>query len=78
MSDTDLKSDGPPWEDDALEGGGPEVEVEERDPNTDDMFGAPAEAAAEGSIEASAMRPAAPAPPTDDVAATDEAITPRL
>ena len=70
MSDTDLKSDGPPWEDDALEGGGPEVEVEERDPNTDDMFGAPAEAAAEGSVEASAMRPAAPAPPTDDVAYT--------
>ncbi|MEN5146015.1 DNA polymerase III subunit gamma/tau [Brevundimonas diminuta] len=34
MSDADHSLDGPPWEEDA-------PEVEERDPNTDDMFGAP-------------------------------------
>lgn len=34
MSDADPSLDGPPWEEDA-------PEVEERDPNTDDMFGAP-------------------------------------
>ena len=67
MSETDLKSDGPPWEDDALDGGAPEVEVEERDPNTDDMFGAPTEPVPAAPVEA----PAAPAaPPTDDVAYT--------
>ena len=73
MSDTDLKSDGPPWEDDALDGGAPDIEVEERDPNTDDMFGAPAGAAPEAPTEAAVQTPtpAAPvAPPTDDVAYT--------
>ncbi|MFT4955047.1 MAG: DNA polymerase-3 subunit gamma/tau [Brevundimonas sp.] len=70
MSDTDLKSDGPPWEDDALDGGAPEIEVEERDPNTDDMFGAPAEAPSEPPLEAPAPAAAQPAPPTDDVAYT--------
>ncbi len=39
MSDADHSLDGPPWEEDA-------PEVEERDPNTDDMFGAPAPVAA--------------------------------
>ncbi|WP_303719368.1 DNA polymerase III subunit gamma/tau [Brevundimonas naejangsanensis] len=39
MSDADHSLDGPPWEEDA-------PEVEERDPNTDDMFGAPARVAA--------------------------------
>ena len=34
MSDVDPSLEGPPWEEDA-------PEVEERDPNTDDMFGAP-------------------------------------
>ncbi|MET4682201.1 DNA polymerase III subunit gamma/tau [Brevundimonas faecalis] len=47
MSDADHSLDGPPWEEDA-------PEVEERDPNTDDMFGAPPPAAA--------PEPAAPAP----------------
>jgi DNA polymerase III subunit gamma/tau len=71
MSDTDLKSDGPPWEDDALDGGAPEVEVEERDPNTDDMFGAPAVAPAPVEAPVQAPTAAAPAaPPTDDVAYT--------
>ncbi|MFC7377270.1 DNA polymerase III subunit gamma/tau [Brevundimonas sp. GCM10030266] len=35
MSDVDPNLDGPPWDEDAPEA------VEERDPNTDDMFGAP-------------------------------------
>ncbi|MBW8304414.1 MAG: DNA polymerase III subunit gamma/tau, partial [Brevundimonas sp.] len=34
MSDVDPSLEGPPWEEDA-------PEVEERDPNTEDMFGAP-------------------------------------
>jgi DNA polymerase-3 subunit gamma/tau len=34
MSDADPNLDGPPWEEDA-------PDVEERDPNTDDMFGSP-------------------------------------
>lgn len=36
MSDVDPSLDGPPWDEDA-----PAAEAEERDPNTDDMFGAP-------------------------------------
>jgi len=36
MSSADPNLDGPPWDDDA-----PTPEVEERDPNTDDMFGSP-------------------------------------
>ncbi|MFN3816660.1 DNA polymerase III subunit gamma/tau [Brevundimonas sp.] len=75
MSDTDLKSDGPPWEDDALDGDGAGSDVQERDPNTEDMFGAPAEAAPEApvkaALEASAPAPAAPATqPSGDVAYT--------
>ncbi|MFN3536682.1 MAG: DNA polymerase III subunit gamma/tau, partial [Brevundimonas sp.] len=66
MSDTDLKSDGPPWEDDALDGDGPDSEIQERDPNTEDMFGAPAEPASAALVEA----PAPATPPTADVAYT--------
>ena len=36
MSHSDPSLDGPPWDEDA-----PAGEVVERDPNTDDMFGAP-------------------------------------
>jgi DNA polymerase III subunit gamma/tau len=36
MSDADPNLDGPPWEEDAADG-----DVVERDPDTDDMFGAP-------------------------------------
>ena len=36
MSDADPSPDGPPWEEDA-----PDGDVVERDPDTDDMFGAP-------------------------------------
>ena len=53
MSDTDHNLDGPPWDVDA-----PEEEAQERDPNTSDMFGAPAEPAPEP-----AAAPAPPAPP---------------
>ncbi|MFS0711522.1 DNA polymerase III subunit gamma/tau [Brevundimonas phoenicis] len=56
MSDADHSLDGPPWEEDA-------PEVEERDPNTDDMFGAPAPvAAAEPAPEPKAEPAPAPAP----------------
>ncbi|HYC67357.1 DNA polymerase III subunit gamma/tau [Brevundimonas sp.] len=51
MSDVEPSLDGPPWEEDA-------PEAEERDPNTDDMFGAPEPA---GMREAEAA--AAPEPP---------------
>nr|WP_313415972.1 DNA polymerase III subunit gamma/tau [Brevundimonas diminuta] len=52
MSDADHSLDGPPWEEDA-------PEVEERDPNTDDMFGAPPPAAA---VEPAPEMKAEPAP----------------
>ncbi|VTO10948.1 DNA polymerase III subunit gamma/tau [Brevundimonas vancanneytii] len=56
MSDADHSLDGPPWEEDA-----PEVEV--RDPNTDDMFGAPPPvAAAEPAPEPKAEPAPVPAP----------------
>ncbi|WP_374514792.1 DNA polymerase III subunit gamma/tau [Brevundimonas sp.] len=56
MSDADHSLDGPPWEEDA-------PEVEERDPNTDDMFGAPPPAAAvEPAPEMKAEPAPAPAP----------------
>jgi len=56
MSDADHSLDGPPWEEDA-------PEVEERDPNTDDMFGAPAPvAAAEPAPEPKAEPAPVPAP----------------
>ncbi len=56
MSDADHSLDGPPWEEDA-------PEIEERDPNTDDMFGAPAPvAAAEPALEPKAEPAPVPAP----------------
>ena len=68
MSDADHSLDGPPWEEDA-------PEVEERDPNTDDMFGAPAPvAAAEPAPEPKAEPAPAPkafeAPPAEGEAYT--------
>lgn len=54
MSDVDHSLDGPPWEEDA-------PEVEERDPNTDDMFGAHPPAA-EAAPEPAPAPAAAPAP----------------
>ena len=73
MSDADPSLDGPPWEEDA-------PEAEERDPNTEDMFGAPeptgmreAEAASapvaapsEPKPEKPAPKAAKPAAPVDD------------
>src|SRR5688500_6351477 len=61
MSHSDPSLDGPPWDEDA-----PAAPVEERDPNTEDMFGSPeptrmreAEAAAEPVTAAPASVPAA-------------------
>src|SRR5690606_39039531 len=55
MSDVEPSLEGPPWEEDA-------PEVEERDPNTDDMFGAPEPAGMREAEAASAPEPeAAPA-----------------
>src|SRR5690606_15188790 len=51
MSDADHSLDGPPWEEDA-------PEVEERDPNTSDMFGAPPPAAAPEPAQEPAPQPA--------------------
>jgi len=64
MSDADPNLDGPPWEEDA-----PDGDVVERDPDTDDMFGAP-EPAGMREAEAAAA-PVEPAPkarpaPADD------------
>ncbi|WP_338577103.1 DNA polymerase III subunit gamma/tau [Brevundimonas olei] len=56
MSDADHSLDGPPWEEDA-------PEIEERDPNTDDMFGAPPPSAAPAAAAEPAPEPKAePAP----------------
>jgi DNA polymerase-3 subunit gamma/tau len=63
MSDADPNPDGPPWDDDA-----PDAEVVERDPDTDDMFGAPEPA---GMREAEAA--AAPAPAVEAKAASKKA-----
>ena len=55
MSDADPSLDGPPWEEDA-----PEGDVVERDPDTDDMFGAPEPAGmreAEAAATNSAVKP---------------------
>ncbi len=52
MSDADLSPEGPPWEEDA-------PEAEERDPNTEDMFGAPEPA---GMREAEAAAAPLPVP----------------
>lgn len=70
MSDADHSLDGPPWEEDA-------PEVEERDPNTDDMFGAlPPVAAAEPAPEPKAEPAPAPAPkPFEAPPAEGEAYT---
>lgn len=66
MSDADHSLDGPPWEEDA-------PEVEERDPNTDDMFGAPAPVAA---AEPAPEPKAEPAPQAFEAPpAQDEAYT---
>jgi len=61
MSDVDPSLEGPPWEEDA-------PPAEERDPNTDDMFGAPEPA---GMREAEAA--AAPDPAPDPAPATEAA-----
>lgn len=62
MSHVDAESGAPPWDEDL-----PAEEVVERDPNTDDMFGAPAPA------PAAAAEPAAPAPaPTPTPTPTPE------
>src|SRR5690606_40169293 len=71
MSDVEPSLEGPPWEEDA-------PEVEERDPNTDDMFGAPEPAGMREAEAAAAPQPEVPpasgpaaktaraAPPADD------------
>jgi DNA polymerase-3 subunit gamma/tau len=51
MSDVEPSLDGPPWEEDA-------PEAEERDPNTDDMFGAPEPSGMREAEAASAPEPA--------------------
>ena len=56
MSDADLSPEGPPWEEDA-------PETEERDPNTEDMFGAP-EPTGMREAEAEAAGEAPPPPPS--------------
>ena len=69
MSDVEASPEGPPWEEDA-----PEGEVVERDPDTDDMFGAPpvapepAREVALAEAEAAEAAPKAktPAAPIDD------------
>ncbi|MBX9803685.1 MAG: DNA polymerase III subunit gamma/tau [Caulobacteraceae bacterium] len=63
MSDADPNPDGPPWDDDA-----PDAEAVERDPDTDDMFGAP-EPASMREAEAAA----APAPAVEAKAAPKKA-----
>lgn len=72
MSDVDPNLDGPPWDEDAPEA------VEERDPNTDDMFGAPP-VAPEPAQEVALAEAATPAPvqpkpaPTAEPAEGDDA-----
>lgn len=57
MSDVDPSLESPPWEEDA-------PEAEERDPNTDDMFGAP-EPSGMREAEAAAAEPSPPEPPAE-------------
>jgi len=57
MSDIDPSLEGPPWDEDAPEGA-----AEERDPNTEDMFGAPP-VAPEPAKEVALAEAAAPSPP---------------
>jgi DNA polymerase-3 subunit gamma/tau len=69
MSDADPNLDGPPWDEDAPDA----PDVVERDENTDDMFGAPAEPSAEALSPSSAVAAAvAPAPMADALPAHDE------
>ncbi|MGQ3041287.1 MAG: DNA polymerase III subunit gamma/tau [Brevundimonas sp.] len=75
MSDVDPSLDGPPWDEDA-----PEAQAEERDPNTDDMFGAPPvapEPEKEAALAEAAAGPAmaAPVPAAAPVEADGEAYT---
>ena len=73
MSDVDPSLDGPPWDEDA-----PEAEAEERDPNTDDMFGAPPvapEPAKEVALADAAVAPAKAPPAAEPVEADGEAYT---
>lgn len=69
MSDVDPSLEGPPWDEDA-----PAGEAEERDPNTDDMFGAPPVApdpAKEVALAEAAAPPATPKPAPAAEPATD-------
>lgn len=73
MSDVDPSLDGPPWDEDA-----PEAEAEERDPNTDDMFGAPPvapEPAREVALAEAAVAPTKAPPAAQPVEAEGEAYT---
>jgi DNA polymerase-3 subunit gamma/tau len=67
MSDIDPSLEGPPWDEDAPEGA-----AEERDPNTEDMFGAPP-AAPEPEKEVALAEAAAPSPPKPALAADQPA-----
>jgi len=76
MSDADPHLDGPPWDEDA-----PETEVEERDPNTEDMFGAPepegmreAEAAAAPLAETTPQPAPKPAPAKASAPVSEPAV----
>lgn len=73
MSDVDPSLDGPPWDEDA-----PEAEAEERDPNTDDMFGAPPvapEPAKEVALAEAAVAPTKAPPAAEPVESEGEAYT---
>ncbi|MFN3560124.1 MAG: DNA polymerase III subunit gamma/tau [Brevundimonas sp.] len=76
MSDIDPSLEGPPWDEDAPEGA-----VEERDPNTEDMFGAPPVApepaqevalAEAASTPPAAHQPQKPAPASSEIAAHED------
>lgn len=67
MSDIDPSLEGPPWDEDAPEGA-----AEERDPNTEDMFGAPP-VAPEPAKEVALAEAAAPSPPKPALAAEQPA-----
>ncbi|WP_291837386.1 DNA polymerase III subunit gamma/tau [Brevundimonas sp.] len=67
MSDIDPSLEGPPWDEDAPDGA-----AEERDPNTEDMFGAPP-VAPESEKEVALAEAAAPSPPKPALAADQPA-----
>lgn len=80
MSDADPNLDAPPWDDDAL-GDDTGGEAPERDPNTDDMFGAPPEPKPEPRPEArvEAETETAPEPVAKPVSeAKVAAVTPKV